>query len=156
MQQNPPGRFDYLWESCSEPDKGTGYEDPGYEDLGYDGHGLDARRDPVPWYLTSPSVIALGAIGVAVIAILVSAVLLVSRQSHGQGSHVDPSVTTTATTPSPPPSSPASSPASSTSPPPPETSSSPTESASQIAAPSSPPPKPPTPHSTATPARPRR
>jgi hypothetical protein len=110
-QNDPPGRFDYLWEDLSEPD----------EDIGYYGHGLDSLADePVRWYRTTSAMLAMAAIAVAVIAILVSAVLLMSRQSGRPGDTTQPSVTpttatTTATAPStsasaPPPASPAPSP----------------------------------------------
>jgi hypothetical protein len=89
-QNDPPGRFDYLWEDLSEPD----------EDIGYYGHGLDSLADePVRWYRTTSAMLAMAAIAVAVIAILVSAVLLMSRQSGRPGDTTQPSVTpTTATT----------------------------------------------------------
>ena len=70
------------------------------EDLRFDGHGLDHNeRAPVPWYRTTPAVLAMGAIAVAVIAILVSAMLLVSRQWHNPSSvTVEPSTSTTTPT----------------------------------------------------------
>jgi hypothetical protein len=140
VQKDPSARFDYLFEDPSEAD-----QDIGYEDLGYEGHRLDVRRDPAPWYGTTPAVLALGAIVIAVIAILVSAVLLASAQSRGRGNHVVPPATsTTATAPS---GTPSSSPGTSASVPPPATPPSPTASAAQIAVPTSPPqtPAPPPP-----------
>jgi hypothetical protein len=91
MRHMLEGRIQELW------------DDP-EEDLGFDGHGrhrLDRyERAPVPWYRTTPAVLAMGAIAVAVIAILVSAVLLVvSRQSQYPSSViVEPSTSTTTPT----------------------------------------------------------
>ena len=75
------------------------WDDP-QEDHAFDGHGLDRyERAPVQWYRTTPAVLAIGAIAVAVIAILVSAVLLVSRQSQYPSSvTVEPSTGTTTPT----------------------------------------------------------
>jgi hypothetical protein len=68
------------------------------EDYGFDDHGLDRyERAPVPWYRTTPAVLAIGAIAVAVIAILVSAALLVSRQSQYPSSVIVEPSTSTAT-----------------------------------------------------------
>jgi hypothetical protein len=98
----PPGDFDYLWEDLGETDEDFGYdgEDFGYggEDFGYDGYDADPYEPPpVPWYRTTGALLAIGAIGIALVAILVSAVLLVSRNSRGPASEVE---TTVAPTPS--------------------------------------------------------
>lgn len=135
MVQNSPRRFDYLFEDLRAAG-GVVSEHAGDldadDDVGYEGHRLDAlRQQRVPWYRTTPAVAALAAIGVAVIAILMSGVLLVAGQSRGRG-HVQPPVTPTATT------TPASSSAraSASVPPPPA----PTNTASQILVPPPPPP----------------
>ncbi|HME47782.1 hypothetical protein [Mycobacterium sp.] len=135
-QTNPRGRFDYLFDDLTEPD----------EDLGYDGRGLDAyARELVPWYRTTPAVLAMVAITVAVVAIVVCAVLLVSRHSRGPGNTTRPPASATSTTvattpptsaPPPPPPPPASSP--------PE----PTETPSAVIVPTNPPRVPPKPPQT--------
>ena len=84
----PPGEFDYLLDELDDPD-----EDFTFDDFGFD----PCRPPPVPWYRTTAAIVAIGAIGLAVIAILVSTVLLVSRNSRGQTNDVE---TTIATTPS--------------------------------------------------------
>jgi cytoskeletal protein RodZ len=135
-QTNPPGRFDYLFDDLAEPD----------EDIWYEARPRDAHaRERVPWYLTTPAVLAMIAITLAVVAIVVCAVLLVARQSRGPA-HTGPPVTATtsttttsttttattattaATTPSPSPSSP-----------PPAPPPSPTDAASTVIAPANPP-----------------
>ena len=108
---NPPGRFDYLFDELIEPD----------EDVGYDGSRLDAYApEPRVWYQTTPAVLAMIAITLAAIAIVICAVLLVTRQSRGHGNTAvrpatAPTTTATASTSSAPPP-PAPSPASTPSP----------------------------------------
>ena len=80
----------------------------------------DFRPAPAPWYRTTPAVLAGGAIAAALVAIVVSAVLLVAHRSHGRdepSTAVDPSPSASASAvapsrseepsavPSPPPSS---------------------------------------------------
>jgi hypothetical protein len=93
----PPGDFDYLWEDLGEADEDVGYDDDlGYD--GYDGYDVDPYEPPpVPWYRTTGALLAIVAIGIALVAILVSAVLLVSRHSRGPAREVE---TTIAPTPS--------------------------------------------------------
>ncbi|MDT5009708.1 MAG: hypothetical protein QOH57_1325 [Mycobacterium sp.] len=79
----PPGDFNYLWDDLGEIDEDYGFDD---FDNPYDMRSstMPARdQTPVPWYRASAAMLAMGAIGVAVVAILVSAVLLVSRESRG-------------------------------------------------------------------------
>ncbi len=127
-QTNPPGRFDYLFEDLTEPD----------DDVGYDGNRLDAyAREPVPWHRTTPAMLAMVAITAAVVAIVVCAVLLVSRQSHGPGDTPAPSLTSTA------PTTTATAPETSAAPPPPPPPASsppqPTDTASAVIVPTNPP-----------------
>jgi hypothetical protein len=100
----PPGDFDYLWEDLGEADEDFGYDDEDFgndeydEYDGYDGYDVDPYEvAPAPWYRTRGALLAIGAIGIALVAILVSAVLLVSRHSRGPARTVE---TTIAPTPS--------------------------------------------------------
>lgn len=61
---------------------------------------LEIKPAPAPWYRTGPAMFALGAIGLAVVAIVVAAVLLVSRDSLGPGD-VEPAAPSTSSSPSP-------------------------------------------------------
>jgi len=121
----PPGKFDYLLEGLGDTDEdldnfeNLGYdEEPVDEDLGFDDdfEDDDVEDDdfefvvdsypapPVPWYRTTAALLAIGAMGLAGIAILVSAVLLVSRNSRGPAPSLEPTtaITTTATATSAP------------------------------------------------------
>ncbi len=87
----PPGDFDYQWEDLGDPDEALEFEE------------FDVRPHPAPparWYRTPAAVMAIGAIAIGVVAILVSAALLVSRHSDGPATRVE---ITTATTPRPSP-----------------------------------------------------
>jgi hypothetical protein len=133
-QREPAGDFDYLWEDLSDREfDGDEFID---DSLGL---GPD-ESPPVPWYRTTQAMIAIAAIGCAVIAILVSAVLLVSRQSRGPADTVERPVISTS---SANPTSTATTVVSSA-PPAPETSPSqpPSSTASVIVQPPPPPPKP--------------
>lgn len=58
-----------------------------------------APSSPQPWYRTSAAVLAMVAIGIAVVAIIVSAVLLMSRGSRAQVRDTDePAIVTTPST----------------------------------------------------------
>jgi cytoskeletal protein RodZ len=100
----PPGDFDYLWEALGDTDdvgrtgtdRGLDDDDFGFDD-GYRDDRYDRER-PRPWYRTTAAVVAIGAIGIAGVAILVSAVLLMSRNSGGP---VNPAETTTPTASTP-------------------------------------------------------
>jgi hypothetical protein len=117
------------------------WDDP-QEDHAFDGHGLDRyEHAPVQWYRTTPAVLAIGAIAVAVIAILVSAVLLVSRQSQYPSSvTVEPSTSTTTPTTTQVPVTTAS--ASPAPPPPAETVTAPSTNPAPVVLPPSAPPAP--------------
>lgn len=98
----PPGDFDYLWEALGDTDDdvgGTG-ADPGFDDddFGFDDdYRVDRYRQqpPLPWYRTTVAMAAIGAIGIAGITLLVSAVLLLSRDSRGPANTVETTATTT-------------------------------------------------------------
>ena len=112
-------------------------------DLRFIGAHQDDSPAPVPWYWTKPAVFAMAMIGIAILAILVSSVLLVSRDSRRV---VD--VETPMTTYSTPPSSPA--PATN---PPPNQSVLPSPSTTpQVPPPDSPPAEPPPPEPPPPPA----
>ena len=83
----PSGDFDYLWEDLGDLDEDYDFRVP-------------SPPPAPPWYRTPAALVAMGAIGIAVVAILVSAVLLMSRNSRGPSVDVE---TTIATTRQPPP-----------------------------------------------------
>ncbi len=92
----PPGDFDYLWEALGDTDDNVGFDDD--YDVGFDDdYSVDRyrRQPPVPWYRTTAAMVAIGAIGIAGIAILVSVVLLMSRDSGGPANTVETTATTT-------------------------------------------------------------
>jgi hypothetical protein len=82
----PPGEFDYLLDELNDADEDA---------LDDDYFDNDPYQPPRPWYRTTAAMVAIGAMGVAVIAILVSAVLLVSRHSRGTTDNVEPTIATT-------------------------------------------------------------
>jgi hypothetical protein len=102
----PPGDFDYLWEDLGDTD-----------DFEFDDYDVEPYKPPpAPWYRTTVALLAICAIGGAVIAIVVSAVLLFSRTSRGPTHDTDPTAPATpssapaktrppmiATVPAPPP-----------------------------------------------------
>ena len=82
----PPGDFDYLWEDLGDTE----------DDFGFDDFDVEPYKPPPPpWYRSNTAMVAIGAIALAVIAILVSAVLLVSRDSRGPAPVVERPVATT-------------------------------------------------------------
>ena len=89
----PAEEYGYLWVDLDE------FDDLGFVDS--DARADDEPRDP--WYQSTSAIMALAAIGVALIAILVSVILLVSRDY--QDSTPDP-VKQTITRPSPRPANP--------------------------------------------------
>jgi hypothetical protein len=100
----PPGDFDYLWEALGDTDDVGGtrtdfeFDD---DDFGFDdGYGIDRHphKPLVPWYRTTAAMVAIGAIGSAAVAILVSAVLLMSRDSGEPASTVESTTATPTTT----------------------------------------------------------
>ena len=94
----PPGDFDYLLGALGDTDDNVGFDDD--YDVGFDDdYSVDRyRRQPqVLWYRTTGAMVAIGAISIAGIAILVSVVLLMSRDSGGPANNVE---TTTTSTPS--------------------------------------------------------
>jgi hypothetical protein len=107
----PPGDFDYLWEDLGEAEENAGFDDYDDPPSPFRAH----RPTPGPWYRATPAMLAMGAIAVAVVAIIVAAVLLVSRDARGR-SKVEPTIaipsssssptTTSAIVATPPPSPP--------------------------------------------------
>jgi hypothetical protein len=88
-----PSNFDSLW-----ADLGTTEDAYGPDDGVVEPH----QKPRAPWYRTTAAMTAIGAIGLAVIAMVVSAVLLVSRNSQGPATEIRPTIA-----PTPPPSAPA-------------------------------------------------
>ena len=78
----PSGDFDYLWEDLGDLDEDYDFRVP-------------SPPPPPPWYRTPAALVAMGAIGIAVVAILVSAVLLMSRNSRGPSVNVETTIATT-------------------------------------------------------------
>lgn len=94
----PPGDFDYLWDDLGDPDDDYGFDD-------YDDDPYDPPVRHAPWYRTTGALLAICAIAGAVVAILVSAILLMSRNSHGPTQVVIPSpAPTRSSAPAPAPS----------------------------------------------------
>jgi hypothetical protein len=83
----PPGDFDYLLKVVDETHGDIGPDDDDFD--------LDPYQPPPPWYRTTAAMVTIGAMGVAVVAILVSAVLLVSRHSRGTTNNVETPIATT-------------------------------------------------------------
>lgn len=110
----------YVWDDLDEYSEG-----PVFARM-----NLEIKPAPVPWYRTGPAMFALGALGLALVAMVVAAVLLVSRDSLGPAdveppltpiTSAQPTPSRTSTTPSPSTTSatPSPSPSSSSEPPPP-------------------------------------
>jgi hypothetical protein len=100
VSEPPPGRFDYLWEDLGEADEDLDLDadfDADFDgdvDDDFDVYADEQYDSPLPWYRTKVAMVAIGAIGAAVIAILVSAVLLVSSRSGGRSGVEEPLPTT--------------------------------------------------------------
>ena len=103
---------DELWHIRGQDGQFVGYED-GYDD-GFesdadetDGYEPEAyaigpyRPPPRPWYRDPQAITAVGAIGVAVLAILVSTILLLVRPQRGPSTVVGPATPARTTTSAP-------------------------------------------------------
>ena len=123
----------------TDVDEMDGYEPECYEIAPYE-------PPPAPWYSGRLAMLALAAVGVAVVAIVVSASILVSRQSRSPAQVVHPPtsvaptppMTTAAQSPVPPPDTPAPATPPPTTPPPGAT----TANTVQVPQPQPPPPSP--------------
>jgi hypothetical protein len=92
-QNEPPGEFDYLWRDLDDKAGYYGFDD---------GSEAETSEPWAPWYRTTQAVVAMSAIGGAVVAIVVSAVLLVSQQFRSPTPIEPPTTTTPSATATPP------------------------------------------------------
>ena len=94
-ENEPPGEPHYLWDDTGDTDE---------RDADHDISGPTTEPPQEPWYSAVSTVIALGAIGVVAVGIVVSAVLVVSRESVGPTAAVVPTIPITTTAPTAAPS----------------------------------------------------
>jgi len=89
----PPGEFAYLWDDWDDPD-----DDAGIAEEFHASEPVTAELTEPPWYRSKSAMIAFGIIASGVVAIVVSAGLLVAGQSHGPREVVEPAPATTSET----------------------------------------------------------